>query len=151
MKLIKVIVFSQNGRDGKDGNIIQEKELTLKIIVDLKLESLPSWNGQTSPNFFTSTTGNVEAELSEDINVYSNGPYAKIKLASLSTPLGSTTTTLGTSIRTSNYQYDACRKQAIDYVNQHIDDFKSKIAQKIPEASQATNIIVDVLVVSQMG
>lgn len=151
MKLIKVIVFSQNGRDGKDGNIIQEKDVTLKICVDMKTSGLPSWNGATDSGFFTSTTGNVEAELSDDITVYSNGPYAKIELASLSTPIGSTTTALGTSIETSNHQLEACEQQAINYVNQHIDEFKSRIAQKIPEAAQATKIVVNARVVSQIG
>ena len=137
------VPLASQGSDGKDGNIIQEKATTLKIYVNLKTSNLPSWNGLIDTDYFTSTTGNVTAELSDCIIAYSNGPYAKIELASLSTPLGSTTTTLGTSIKTSNHQYDACKQQAIDYVNQHIDDFKSKIAQKIPEASQATKIIVD--------
>lgn len=137
------MLLASQGSDGKDGNIIQEKATTLKIYVNLKTSPLPSWDGSIDTDYFTSTTGNVTAELSDCIIVYSNGPYAKIELASLSTPLGSTTTTLGTSIKTSNHQYDACKQQAIDYVNQHIDDFKSKIAQKIPEASQATKIIVD--------
>ena len=143
------MVFSQNGRDGKDGNIIQEKDVTLKIYVDLKLTGLPSWNGKLEADYFTSTTGNVTAEVSDDITAYSDGPYAKIELASLSTPIGSTTTTLGTSIQTSNHQYDACREQAINYVNQHIDEFKSRIAQKIPEAAQATKLVVDAGTVSQ--
>lgn len=138
-----VYIASQNGRDGKDGNIIQEKDVTLKIYVDLKTSPLPSWNGSSDADYFTSTTGNVTAEVSNDITAYSNGPYTKIKLASLSAPLGSTTTTLGTSIQTSNHQLDACRQQAINYVNQHIGDFKSRIAQKIPEAAQATKIVVD--------
>jgi len=149
VKLIKVIVFSQNGRDGKDGNIIQEKYVTLKIYVDLQTRGLPSWNGATDAGFFTSTTGNVTAWVSDDITAYSDGPYTKIELATLSTPLGSTTTTLGTSIQTSNHQYDACRQQAINYVKQHFDEFKSRIAQKIPEAAQATKLVVDAGTVSQ--
>lgn len=145
------MVFSQNGRDGKDGNIIQEKDVTLIISVDLQTKGLPSWNGATDADYFTSTTGNVTAEVSDDITAYSDGPYAKIELASLSTPIGSTTTTLGTSIQTANHQYDACREQAINYVNQHISDFKSRIAQKIPEAAQATKIVVNAGAVSQIG
>lgn len=135
--------LSSQGSDGKDGNIIQEKVTTLKIYVNLKTGSLPSWDGKVDDAYFTSTTGNVTAEVSDCITVYSNGQYAKIELASLSIPLSSTTIPLGTSIQTANHQYSACKQQAIDYVNQHIDDFKSKIAQKIPEASQATKIIVD--------
>lgn len=137
-----VYIASQNGRDGKDGNIIQEKDITLRIDVDLKTIGLPSWNGAVDEGYFTSTTGNVTAKVSNDITAYSDGPYTKIELASLSTPIGSMTTTLGTSIQTSNHQYDACRQQAIDYVNQHIDEFKSRIAQKIPEAAQATRVVV---------
>lgn len=132
----------------QDGNIIQEKDVTLKIYVDLKKSSL---GGPGNPDFFTSTTGNVTAELSNDITAYSNGPYTKIELASLSAPLGSTTITLGTSIQTSNYQFDACRQQAINYVNQHIGDFKSRIVQKIPEAAQATKIVVDAGVKEQFA
>ena len=149
MSSLFLLVFSQNGRDGKDGNIIQEKDVTLKIYVDLKTTGLPTWNGKSDDGFFTSTTGNVTAEVSNDITAYSNGPYTKIELASLSAPLGSTTTTLGTSIQTSNHQYDACRQQAINYVKQHSDEFKSRIAQKIPEAAQATKLVVDAGVVSQ--
>ena len=148
---VEVPLASQNGRDGKDGNIIQEKDVTLKIYVDLKTSPLPSWNGSSDADYFTSTTGNVTAEVSNDITAYSNGPYTKIELASLSAPLGSTTTTLGTSIQTSNHQLDACRQQAINYVHQHIGDFKSRIAQKIPEAAQVTKIVVDAGVIKQIG
>lgn len=115
----------------------------MKIYVDLKKSPLPYTDGSLDEDFFTSTTGNVTAEVSNDITAYSNGPYTKIELASLSAPLGSTTTTLGTSIQTVNHQFDACRQQAINYVNQHIGDFKSRIVQKIPEAAQATKIVVD--------
>lgn len=116
---------------------MQEKETVLEFYIHI------TGDVSTGERLEYYTNGVVDATLYECTHVYLNGPYGKIQLSTIDsdTILDSTTTNLEDAFGPDISQ-DSCVDQSKQYVNDHIDEFKAKIAKDIPEYYKATKTVV---------
>ena len=107
---------------------------------EFKFSSLPSWDGKNYDNFIEAT-GVIDVTYNQSQKVVFNGKKCQINLGNHIISNKKTAITGGYSGKGETYE-GRVAEQAANYIQNNLDKFKQLAIQQIPEAVNATNIVV---------
>lgn len=134
-----MMLLSQNSNSSQ--GLEEYEDNTLTFTPEFKFSSLTSWDGKNYDNFIEAT-GVIDVTYNQSQKVVFNGKKCQIDLGNQTISNKNTVITGGYSAKGAIYE-GRVAEQATNYIQNNLDKFKQLAIQQIPEAVNATNIVVN--------
>lgn len=115
---------------------------TLTFTPEVKYSDFQDWSGKVAYHYFIETTGVINVTYNQGYNIIFDGKKGKINLGNQSISNKESILTGGYASGKQINKDDSVTVQAANYIKNNLDKFKQLAIQQIPEAVNATNIVV---------